>query len=337
MRVDFHSHFFPQEYLRRLESVFPGDTSPGAELSRRIAAECRRLAALHPGVSDVEARLAEMDEVGIDVEVLSIDSLDVYFAGADSPSLARSVNDALAEICLDHPARFRALASVPLTDPEAACRELERAANQLRMAGITIATNVNGEPLDAPQFRDFFATVERLGLPVALHPTTPVAIEGISDYGLAPMVGFVYDTAVAVLRLVLSGVVERHPGLRIIVPHLGGMLHYLFARIDIVYDSGQSLNVELEHPPSHYLKGFYYDTVNFLGPALRCAVDMVGSKQLVLGTDYPFFQARRNLELAMQALDDAGLTSVEREEICSGNALRLLRQDSATEAERLSK
>lgn len=325
MLIDVHSHFFPPKYVERVETLYGGDRTPAGELARRIAVECRRRVDTNPGMVDIDARLRELDEIRTDItEVISLGNLDVYAAGDDSPALARQTNDALADVCRSHPDRFRAFACVPLNRPEAAVTELERAVQELDMCGVVIGTNVNGRPLDAPELRPFYAAVERLGVPLVLHPTVPVATEGIMDYGLTPMIGFIYDTALAVTRLIFSGVVESHRGLRIIVPHLGGMLHYQFARIDDVYATNHDCQVNLSQPPSEYLRTFYYDTVNFFAPAFRCALEAVGCKQIVLGSDYPFFQGRDNLRRALRIMDEVGLSASEREDICSGNSMRLL-------------
>jgi aminocarboxymuconate-semialdehyde decarboxylase len=324
MRIDIHSHFFPRVYLDYLQDAYAGDNSPAGTLARWITVECGRRVDRNPGMSDIDVRLRELDDLGVDCEVLSLGNLDVYGAGDEAPALARATNDAIAAVCRAHPDRFRALACTPLNLPEEACIEVERAVQELDMCGVMIGTNVNGVLIDSPDLRPFYAQVERLGVPLVLHPTVPVATEGLMEYGLAPMIGFVYDTALAVLRLVFSGVLERHRSLRIVVPHLGGMLHYLFARIDDAYATNHEPTRELTKAPSEYLKELYYDTVNFLSPAFRCAIELVGSKHIVLGSDYPFFQERENLRRALRVMDEVGISPDEQEDICSRNALGLL-------------
>jgi aminocarboxymuconate-semialdehyde decarboxylase len=329
-----HSHIFPRNYLDYLETAYADVNSPAGVLARRVATNCRRLVEKDSGVVDVDVRLRAMDQIGLDVEVLSLGNLDVYGASEDSPQLARVINDTLARICRDHPGRFRAFASVPLNKPANSCEELERAVEELDMTGVIIISNVNGMPLDGPEFREFFATVERLGVPLVLHPTVPIATEGLLEYGLSPMVGFVYDTGLSVLRLIFSGLFDEHPSLRLVVPHLGGMLHYLFVRIDGSYAANPQPVHTLERRPSDYMRDFYYDTVNFFTPAFRCAIEAVGTERLVLGTDYPFFHGRDNLGHVLEVMDEAGLSAEEREDICSRNALALLtRADSRSVGE----
>jgi predicted TIM-barrel fold metal-dependent hydrolase len=148
-------------------------------------------------------------------------------------------------------------------------------------------------------------------------------VSDVTDYGLIPLVGFVADTGIAVMRLVMSGMMERLSDLKLIVPHMGGMLHYLFTRIDAGWATNHDVQRNLPLAPSEYLKRMFFDLVNVNPQNLQCAVSLVGSKRLVFGTDYPFFTGRLNVETAVEAMAEIGLDDHDRALISHVNAERL--------------
>lgn len=322
-KVDFHNHYYPQEYLQVLQkadsSVEVGLDSQGRKVVRLFNATVPML--------DPAERLLEMDRIGVDVQVLSLSAPQVYFAPArEQPSLTRQVNDAFAQICLEHPGRFLAFANVPLGDVDESLKELCRAIHDLKMSGVCLGSNVGGRPLDAPEFFPFFEEVTRLGAPVYIHPLAPPGADalGLFQYNLLALVGFPFETTLAATRMVFSGLFERLPNLTLILSHLGGALPYLFERIDFGYEEYPACRAHLSQPPSAYFKRFYYETALSWGrPALQCALHSLGANRLLLGSDYPFVPPEMGAR-SVSAVEELGLPPSERAAIYHGNAERVL-------------
>jgi len=235
MIIDLHTHFYPDEYLGALE-VLDRDLeviqdSNGVKMVRDKGA---RILTITHQMSEPEERIREMGEAGVDVQVLSLSAPNVYFASdEDSLSLAKVTNDRLSSLCDEYPDRFMCLASVPLTNVEYAIQELHRAIHELGMNGLIIGSNINGRSLNSEEFRPFFAEVDKLGLAMLVHPMTPAGVEVMYEYGLAPLIGFVFDTTMAITRMVYSGIMEEYGNFKFIVAHLGGAIPYLLERLGL--------------------------------------------------------------------------------------------------------
>lgn len=324
MKIDFHNHYYPEAYLQALQKV---DST--VELGRD--AQGRRMARLFnatvPMLEPAE-RLREMDRIGVDVQILSLSAPQLYFAPASQqPELARLVNDAFTQICQEHPGRFLAFANMPLGNVDASLKELDRAIHELKLNGVCLGTNIGGRPLDSPEFLPFFEEASRLRVPVYLHPLAPPAAEalGLFQYQLLVLVGFPFETTLAATRMLFSGLLERLPDLILILSHLGGALPYLFERIDFGYGEYPACRTHLSQPPSAYLKRFYYETALSWGrPALQCALQPLGVSQLLLGSDYPFVPPESGAR-SISAIEELGLTQLEKEAIYHGNAERILK------------
>lgn len=233
-------------------------------------------------------RLRDMDRLGVDRQIISVTTPNVCIGPpARRHDLARLANDGLAELTRQFPRRFSALASVPLADPEAAVRELERAVLDLGMVGVILGSNVDGRYLDDAAFAPFYERAQALRVPILVHPMPPAVPDPTFARGLVPLLGFVFNTSASVARMVLAGIFERFPDLVLILAHLGGTLPFLMQRLDHGYRAYPEAREVIPHPPSHYLKRLYYDTVSFSVPALGCALDVVGAEHIVMGTDYP--------------------------------------------------
>jgi aminocarboxymuconate-semialdehyde decarboxylase len=319
MRVDVHTHFYPGGYLDAVRA-HPGleiarDPVTGLEMIRKDGA---RVVTLTPAMLELETRLSDMDRCGIDVAVLSLSIPNVYFAeGRAAAELCRAANDGLLELRRKRPDRLRALASVPLQDPDAALEELERALGA-GMDGVVLGTHVNGRFLSDPAFEPFWAACDRRGAVVFLHPMEPLGVAHMRRYALGPLVGFVADTTLIVASMIFSGFAERFPRVRLILPHLGGTLPYLAGRLDIGYRAYPECRSNLPHPPSHYLRRLYYDTVSFHVPSLRCAIATAGADRLVLGTDYPHVIG--DMEKAVASIEALPLGAAEKDAILGGTA-----------------
>jgi len=288
VRIDAHAHAQPPEYLDALLASGRYESVRDAEGRIVVRERGSRFLTITPQMHHPEQRVAEMDEAGIDMQILSVTTPQVYFLqGQAAVDLARRCNDYLADIVRSYPTRFRALASVPLTaDPDAAVREFVRCLDDLGMVGAIIGSNIDGRPIDDPAFDAFYAEADRRATTLFIHPMVPAGIEVMNPYALAPLVGFMFDTTLAVSRLIFSGFFERYPRVKVLVGHLGAAVPYLAGRLDIGWRSYSDCQ-GIPHPPTEYIRRLYLDTVSFHAPALRCALETVGPDRIVFGSDYP--------------------------------------------------
>jgi aminocarboxymuconate-semialdehyde decarboxylase len=279
---------------------------------------------IRPGLLDPALILAEMDRRRLDIAAISpAPQLFAYWAPAEVGELiARAVNDGLAEMRRAHPDRLLPLASLPLQDASAAARELERACRDLGLRGAAICTHVNGIDLDIADIAPVFSMAEKLDVPLFLHPQNAGDVSRLQDYHLWNLVGFPTETAISGARLLLSGVFERHPGLKVVLAHGGGFLPYQLGRLDHGYKVRRELNERLPKPPTAYLKNIYCDSLTHSAQALRFLVDRIGSDRVVLGTDHPFDMGSDD---PVKAIDELGLPRAQRDSITGNNLAKLLK------------
>jgi aminocarboxymuconate-semialdehyde decarboxylase len=271
-------------------------------------------------MTDLETRLKDMQEAGVDHQIISISTPNVnVLPPEESVELARTCNDAYAEIN-DKYDKFTMLGSVPLVDPEGAIEESRRAVEDLGLNGLTVGSNIQGTPLNDASYVEFFDELESLEVPLFIHPMTPAGVEVMDEYRLAPLVGFENELTMAITRLIFSGILERYD-IDIHLSHLGGTVPYLTARLDNGYEAYPECRENIDKPPSSYLSEVYYDTVSFHPPALRCAIESFGASQLLIGSDYPHVIGY--LERAITDIDELQLTTEEREAIHSGSAAQI--------------
>ena len=285
-----------------------------ARSERGLSLTCRGSHTMSaPMGTDLSARLRTMDEAGVKVEVLSVGALNTGWAG---PATARLVNDGLAEVCRQHPDRFRFVAALPWTGTAALMDELDRAVG-LGAVGAGITTTIGDHTLDAPELQEFWCEAHRRRLLVLVHPTFP--LDGpANDRGEYLAVGYLGETAMAAAKLTLGGVLEECPDVRIVWSHCGGGLCMVLDRIDRGYRRYE----KCLRPPSEYLRQCYYDTVTLSGPALDCARATFGADRLVYGTDEPHVPDGSKGVLA--ALRGRPWPEAELEGVLSGNARGLL-------------
>jgi aminocarboxymuconate-semialdehyde decarboxylase len=325
--IDMHVHFYTDTYLAAVETA-PTTTVYRREHDGRFVCSWRSGVALtvpqpHPGVAQ---RLEMMDQAGIQTQVLSIPSPSTYFLeGETADILSRTVNEEFAELCRDHPDRFRALATVPMHQPTLALATLDHALDDLELSGIMILTNIDGTPLDDPRFEPFWEAANERGLLTYVHPTVPDA-EHLDDFALAIGVGFLADTNLALARLSYSGVFERYPRIRWVFSHLGGTLPFMLPRLDNYYRQFPECRERAPRPPTEYIRMLTFDTASTHRPAIRCAVDTLGLDRLVFGSDFPHIPG--GVGPYIDALDEVAASDEEREHLFSGRARRLLAGDT---------
>src|ERR1051325_8532572 len=323
-KFDLHTHYYPPIYfdkIHELPSEFSFDKSPSGQTI--ITYRGARFFGVTPPMTDVSKRLEDMDRVGIDVEVVSLSTPNVFFADAQhQPEIARMVNDAYAELVAKHPTRFKAFASIPMDDPDAALSELHRAIDTLKMNGVILLSNIGGKPLTAPQYRPFFEEANGMKLCVLLHPMLPANSEPFREYVLGPIVGFMFDTTLAVARMCFDGMFRDFPDIRWIVAHLGGAVPYLMERLDNGWRDFTECRAKIDELPSVYLKRLYYDTVNFNPHMLMMARDMIGTDHMVMGSDYPHLLG--SIDRAVSSVQSLDIPDDEKQQIFSRTALSIL-------------
>jgi aminocarboxymuconate-semialdehyde decarboxylase len=326
--LDIYTHILPDAFARDMDRVSPG--------LGNIAARLRKVVPLH----DLSARFRAMDDAGEGYrQVISLPNppIEEFASGATARDLARVANDSMAELCTRYPERFPAfVAAVSLDDVEAALMEIERAVTQLGARGVQIFTNVAGKPLDRPEYQTFFSAMAGHDLPIWLHPartaTMPnYASEARSRFEMWWCFGWPYETSVAMARLVFSGLFDRHPDLKVITHHCGGMVPLYDGRIgpDMAVLGSRTSDEDysgilpaLKRPHLDYFRLFYADTAMFGGRSgLLSALDFFGPDHLVFATDAPLGP----ILASVAALDRLTLSETERAEVMAGTAERLLR------------
>ena len=235
-------------------------------------------------------RIEECDETGVNVQVLStVPVMFSYWAKpADGAEVTKYLNDEIADIVSEYPLRFIGLGTVPLQDTALAIKELERC-KQNGFAGVEIGTNVNQLNLGEPQFFDFFAACEELGMAIFVHPWDMMGQEDMQKYWLPWLVGMPAEVSRAICSLIFSGVLERLPALRICFAHGGGAFPATLGRIEHGFDVRPDLcAVDNPHSPRKYLGRMFFDSLVHEAAKLDYLIKLVGADQISLGSDYPF-------------------------------------------------
>jgi len=321
--IDFHNHFYPPEYLESIQTgpsnikvTFDADNNPLLHYPGDYNVVVR-------GHRDIEYRAEVLAKAGVDKQILSFTTPGTHVESPErSVELAHLVNDSLSKIMKEKGNRFSALATLPLNDPEASVFEMERAFNELGFKGVMLHSNVNGIALSDQRFWPLYEKADDLNAVLYIHPSFPVGVEAMTDYWLMPLVGFPFDTTLAAAKLVFSGVVEKYPGIRWVLGHLGGAIPYLAERLDRGYFAFEECRVNISKPPSKYLKEFYYDSVNFDVNALEFAISFAGSDYFVAGSDYP--HKIGSLEMMVSSIEKLDISPGEKADIYGENAARLL-------------
>ena len=324
MKLDLHTHFYTPgffEAVKDLPSEFSFDKSSTGQTI--ITYRGVRFFGVTPAMTDVSKRLEDMDRVGIDVEVVSLSTPNVFFTSAEhQPQVAMMMNDSYAELIAKHPKRFKGFASIPMDAPDEALSELHRAIDDLKLNGVILLSNIGGKALTAPEYRPFFAEANRMKLCIFLHPMLPANSDSFREYVLGPIIGFPFDTSLAVARMCYDGMFEEFPNIRWIIGHLGGAVPYLMERMDNGFRDFADCRVKINKLPSEYLKQLYYDTVSFSPHTLSMVRNMVGAEHMVMGSDYPHLLG--SIDRAVSSIENLGLSDLETQQIFSGTALSIL-------------
>ncbi len=317
-RIDCQSHLFSEDFLRHLEKRTdpPYVYRKGTNRYVVVGEWHRRIMPKH---TDAAAKIAAMDANGIAMAALSINDPGPELFGKESGTIAVMLNDFIADTVRQHPDRFFGLAVLPFHSPDAMLAEFERATDKLGMKGILLYSNLAGRFPDEAPYQPLFAEAERKGVPILLHPAVPMTWEATKDYDMASMLGLMFDTTIALCRLILSGTLDRHPNLKLVCPHVGGALPYLVGRVDhqtMVLKRGAQ---HIRRAPSEYLKRVYFDTVSPIGMAIRYGYDFVGPDRMLYSSDHPWVDPA----LIVQHVNALGLPKADEAKLYAGNARRL--------------
>ncbi len=327
MIIDFHNHFYPPEYVEAISKGPSNIKVTYDEDNNPLLHYPGDYNILVPSHRDIDFREKAIKEADVDRQILTFTTPGTQIETPErSTELAQMVNDGFAKIMNDYPNSFTALATLPMNDPDGSMVELERVFNELGFKGVMVYSNINGVALSDQRFWPLYEKASELQAVFSIHPNFPVGVEAMTEYWLMPLVGFTFDTTLAAAKLVFSGVVERFPGIRWVLAHLGGAIPYLAERLDRGYHAFEECREHISQPPSEYLKNFYYDSVNFDVHALRLAVDFAGADHILAGSDYP--HQIGSLKQMVESIERLGIPYEKKEGILGKNAQKLLSLDS---------
>jgi uncharacterized protein len=333
MKIDIYNHVMPVRYLEMMKS------------HSKDAGIVKRMSSLRM-LWDIEARVGMLDAWPDVRQVLTLSLPSPELVGGPelSPELARIANDDMAAMCARWPQKFPAfVASLPMNNVPAALEEMDRAIGKLGARGVQICTSVNGRPLDEPEFFPVFERVtQKHDLPIWMHPARPATRadyvnEQKSKFEIWQVLGWPYESSVAMARIVFSGLFDRLPGMRVITHHCGAMIPYFAGRAETLWaqlgsrtadENYEELLKGMSRKPIEYFRMFYADTV--LGgsaSALRCGLDFFGADKVVFASDCPFDPEGGPMYIreGIRSIEDLKLSAADKRKIYSGNALKLLR------------
>jgi aminocarboxymuconate-semialdehyde decarboxylase len=322
--IDFHAHIVvPEVYAAAAEhNIFfelPTDAGVTYEMQSQIKA---RGATVVVRMSDISERIAKMDHMGVDVQVLSPSLVHQGLEWADATTslrLARTTNDWVARAVATHPQRLIGLGTVPLHAPALATAELERCMGELALAGVAVSTTAGAMELGDAALRPFWEKAQALAAVVYIHPGGN-RDRRLKRYHLWNSVGQAFEEAMAISSLMYDGVLEAFPQLRICVSHGGGYMPYYMGRIERNYAEKANTRINMKKPPLEYLRMLYFDSCVYERPVLEHLVERVGAERVVLGSDYPVGEP--DPVGFVTGID--GLSNAQKERIVRANAAALL-------------
>ena len=314
--IDIHAHITPEGFIR---------ASTRGEIWHGMPPDSMSIHRNNPKTHwTAEERLADMNSLGVDVQVLSTNAY-FYNYGGDSKTvvlMAQECNDHVSQMVKDRPDRFSGFSTLPMQDIKASIAELERTMG-LGLKGAMIGDNVNGKTFDEKEFLPFWKAAQSLGAVILVHQGGDTVVNHrIDRYHLPNTIGNPADRAVTFASLVFGGVMDACPDLKVCLCHGGGYTCYGIGRMDRGWQVRQEARVNIQQPPSAYLNKFYYDCLTHSEPALRYLIDCVGIDRVVFGTDWPFDMAIDWPVSWLLGLES--LTQDEKEAILHKNLEKLL-------------
>jgi aminocarboxymuconate-semialdehyde decarboxylase len=328
LRVDIHCHYLNTEVAARVAPLNPAQYEPSAVFANAASRDVnvRQMKDRGPKLSDIEVRLKDMDRMGIDVQAVSPAPHQTYYWTDPwmGQELARAVNERLAEIAAQHPGRFAPMGTVPLQDVDLAVGELTHCVKTLGMRGVEINPSVKGMDLTDARLNleKFFAKAQELDVVIFMHPIGFTQGERLTEHYFNNVIGNPLETTVAASHLIFDGVLERHPKLKIVLPHAGGYLAHYWARMDHAWGARPDCRGRIKRKPSSYLEKFYFDTITFDRGMLAHLIERFGEDHVLLGTDYPYDMG---MEHPVEFTQGLKLSQAGKSKVQGGNAARLLK------------
>jgi aminocarboxymuconate-semialdehyde decarboxylase len=294
-----------------------------AELNRKA------VAAIRDELRDPQKKIKDMDEKGIDLSILSSTPFAFYYEVENdlAVDLARFQNDQLSRMVKAYPDRFAAMATLPLQVAGEAVMELHRAITDLGFCGVEIGSHVGKRELGDKAFWPFYEAVENLNVPIFIHPHHVAGMDRLEDFYLSNLIGNPLDTTIAAAQLIFNGVLEKYPGLKILLAHGGGQLPYILGRLEHGYRVRPESREKVKKSPRTFLRNFYCDTITHSPEALAYLITVMGSDHVVMGTDYPYDMG--DLTPVQTVSKQKSISAEDRQRILGGNARALFRLKSA--------
>jgi len=288
--IDIHTHAYTRQWLELLQRAggeYGLKTRPDGH--QEIFRGNTPVAFPQPGHFDYDLRIGQMDATGIDISIVSLTCPNVYWGSEEvSCQAARESNDNMAEAQGRYSDRIRWFTSLPWEYPQRAVEELARSCEQGAI-GVMVLANVAGRSLNDPFFAPVWTEIDRRALPVLLHPTDPPGAElmDMGEFDLSWAVGFMFDTTLALTRMIFDGFFDLYPNLKLIASHGGGALPYLVGR----FEKGDEVELpqrrKMQGKPTDYLRHIYYDCITYDIRPLQYLIDIVGDGRVMFGTDWP--------------------------------------------------
>ena len=333
MKLDIFNHIFPKAYFDKMVAVSP----KGKDMHKRV----RDI----PSMVDLDARFRIMDRFDDYAQIICLPSppIEVFGAPPVSTDMARLANDGMAELVRKHRDRFPGfIASLPMNDPEGLLAEARRAVKELGAVGVQVFSNVLGRPLTDPKTMPLFDLMAEYDLPIWMHPARGADVpdykgEPKSHYEIWWTFVWPYETSVAMAHMVFAGLFDKHPDLKIITHHLGGMIPYFEGRVGPGWDqlgartSDEDYSLllkKLKKRPLDYFRLFYADTAVFGAlEATKCGLKFFGTDRVLFASDMPFDPEKGSayIRWTIEIIDRLDLSPAERHAIYEGNARRLLK------------
>lgn len=316
--VDCQSHIFVPELVTFMEKRKepPYSYRRDGQTYVVVGEWHRRLRDRH---MDIEAKIADMDEAGIAMTALSINDPGPELFGSEGPAVARIVNDFVSDLAYQHPERLFGLAVLPLQDIDASLRELDRCVGQRGMKGVLLYSNLAGSFPDEDRYRPVFEHIERLEIPVLLHPAYPTTYDAVVGRNLVAGLGLMFDTTIALGRIILSGLLDEYPRLKLVCPHVGGTLPYLIGRLDHQTQVLRRGAENITKAPSEYLREIYLDSVSPIPMAIQYGIDYVGAERMLYSSDHPWVDPK-TIASCVHSLE---LPDEDEKAVFGGNARRI--------------
>jgi aminocarboxymuconate-semialdehyde decarboxylase len=288
--IDVHTHMFTTKWLELLKQEggqYNIQTRPDGQ--QEIFRGNTPVVLPQKGHFDWDLRIEHMDQAGIDISVCSLTCPNVYWGGEDvSVRAAREANDNFAEAQGKYPDRIRWFTSLPWEYPQRAVEELERSCAK-GAAGVMVLANIAGKSLTDPMFAPIWAEIDKRALPVLVHPTDPPGVDymDMTKFDLSWSVGFMFDTTLAITRMIFEGFFDQYPNMKVIASHGGGTLPYLVGRFEKGDEVELASRRQMKRKPTDYLRHIYYDSITYDVRSLKYLISIVGEDHVMLGTDWP--------------------------------------------------